>query len=132
MIAGVKRDHVKTVQTSDGKYVRYLDPKLRHEPLNQNGKPVGSQSVTWISLPYLCLEPYSGLLGANSSKSFPTPTLLQARYSRTARNRDMEQAVCQQKGAPKGLCFHIAQLWCLILDDCKYNPQPRPMRQQSC
>ncbi|KAK4043881.1 hypothetical protein C8A01DRAFT_12591, partial [Parachaetomium inaequale] len=117
MIAGVKRDHAKTIQTADLKYVRYLEPKLRHEPLLQDGKPVGSQAVTWISLPYFCLEPYSGLLGANSSKSFPTPTLLQARYSRTARNRDMEQAVCQQKGAPKGLCFHIAQLWCLILDD---------------
>ncbi|KAH6617426.1 hypothetical protein F5144DRAFT_596449 [Chaetomium tenue] len=118
MITGVKRDHTKTVQASDGKYARYLEPKLRHEPLLQDGKPAGSQAVTWVSLPYFSLEPYSGLLAtANSPKSLATPTLLQARYSRTRRARDMEQAVCQQGGAPKGHCFHVAQLWCLVLDN---------------
>ncbi|KAH6842412.1 hypothetical protein B0I37DRAFT_392979 [Chaetomium sp. MPI-CAGE-AT-0009] len=107
MITGVKRDHTRTVQASDGKYARYLEPKLRHEPLMQDGKPVGSRAVTWVSLPYFSLEPYSGLLdAANRPKSLATPTLLQARYSRTTRVRDMEQAVCQQGGAPKGHCFH--------------------------
>lgn len=119
MITGVKRDHTKTVQVSDGKYARYLEPKLRHEPLLQDGKPAGSRAVTWVSLPYFSLEPYSGLQAtANSPKSLATPTLLQARYSRTRRARDMEQAVCQHGGAPKGHCFHVAQLWCLVLDSC--------------
>jgi hypothetical protein len=120
MITGVKRDHTKTVQASDGKYARYLDPKLRHEPLVEDGKPVNSRTVTWVSLPYFSLESYSGLLEtANSPKSLlATPTLLQARYSRTTRARDMEQAVCEQGGAPKGHCFHVAQLWCLVLDNC--------------
>ena len=119
MITGVKRDHIKTVQASDGKYARYLEPKLRHEPLMEDGKPVGSRAVTWVSLPYFSLEPYSGLLETvNSPKSLATPTLLQARDSRSTRARDMEQAVCQQGGAPKGHCFHVAQLWCLVLDNC--------------
>jgi hypothetical protein len=125
MLASVKRDHVMSVQTSEGRYVRYLEPKLRHDPLVSDGKPLGSQTVTWICLPYFSLEPYSGLLAADNPNSFPTPTLLQARFSRTTRNRDLEQAVCRLKGAPQGVCFHIAQLWCLILDNCTGHPAPR-------
>ncbi|KAK4149610.1 hypothetical protein C8A00DRAFT_18724 [Chaetomidium leptoderma] len=117
MVNNIKRGSATTVQASDMKYVRRMEPKLRHETLLSEGKVLGSRSVTWVCLPYFSLEPYSGLLGANSTKSFPTPTLLQARYPRTARNRDMQQAVCQQKGVSRGLCFHISQLWCLILDN---------------
>lgn len=132
MITGVKRDHIKTVQVSDGKYARYLEPKLRHEPLLEDGKPVRSRTVTWVSLPYFSLEPYSGLLEtANSPGSFATPTLLQSRYSRTTRARDMEQAVCQQGGGPKGHCFHIAQLWCLVLNSCTCNSTNYPSDQSN-
>ncbi|KAK4246307.1 hypothetical protein C7999DRAFT_15548 [Corynascus novoguineensis] len=117
MLTSIKRDNATTVQVSDGKYVRCLEPGLRHDSLTLDGKVLGSRSVTWISLPYFSLEPYSGLLSGSSTKGFPTPTLLQAKYPRTIRSRDMEQAVCQQKGVPKGNCFHVSQLWCLILDN---------------
>lgn len=127
LITSVKRDHVKNVQASDGRYVRYLEPKLRHEPLASGGKPLGSQTATWICLPYFSLEPYSGLLATSNPKSFNPPTLLQARYSRTTRNRDMEQAVCRQKAAPQGVCFHVAQLWCLILDNCTDHLRPEKL-----
>ena len=118
MIASVKRDHLRTIQASDGRYVRSLEPKFRHDTLVSEGKVTGTQAVTWICLPYFSLEPYSGLLATGTSKSFPTPTLLQARFSTASQNRDMEQVVCQQSGAAQSLCFHVAQLWCLILDNC--------------
>lgn len=121
MIASVKRDHVKTTQASDGRYVRYLEPKSRHDALVSDENALGKQTVSWICLPYFSLEPYSGLLASGTPKSFPTPTLLQTRFSTIAQNRDMEQVVCQQKGASQGLCFHVAQLWCLVLDDCMYS-----------
>ncbi|KAL2127170.1 hypothetical protein VTI74DRAFT_11210 [Chaetomium olivicolor] len=117
MVANIKRDNVKTIQAADGRYVRYLEPKFRQDSLASGSQALASQTVTWICLPYFSLEAYSGFLGSNNPRAFPMPTLLQARYSRTTRNRDMEQAVCQQSGAPKGLCFHVAQLWCLILNN---------------
>ncbi|KAK3902205.1 hypothetical protein C8A05DRAFT_15710, partial [Staphylotrichum tortipilum] len=116
-IAKIKRDFVKQVQTLQGTYVRSLEPKFRHDPLILDGKAQSDQGVTWICLPYFSLEPYSGLLGAQNTKSFPTPTLLQARYSQTTRERDMEQVVCQRRGDAQHLCFHVSQLWCLILDN---------------
>ena len=119
-LANIKRDFVKQVQTLQGTYVRSLEPKFRHDPLISDGKPQSDQGVTWVCLPYFSLEPYSGLLGAQqNTKFFPTPTLLQARYSQTTRERDMEQVVCQRQGDPQRQCFHVSQLWCLILDNCE-------------
>lgn len=31
----------------------------------------------------------------------------------------MEQAVCQLGNANRGECFHIAQLWCVVIDNSK-------------
>ncbi len=118
-LANVKRDFVRKVQTLQGTYVRSLEPSFRHDPVIADVKPQRDQGVTWICLPYFSLEPYSGLLGAQNTKSFPTPTLLQARYSQTTRERDMEQVVCQKQRDPQRLCFHVSQLWCLILDNCE-------------
>ncbi len=124
MVGAIKRDFNTTVQTSDGKYARYLAPTLRFEPLMSEGKKLGSRSVTWIGLPYFSLEPYSGLSGTASTKCFATPTLLQTKYSRTTRAREMQQAVCQQKGegVSPAACFHVSQLWCLVLDNCTSSP----------
>lgn len=118
MIASIKRDNILKVQVSDGKYVQRLEPKLRHESLTVDGKVIDSRTVTWVSLPYIALQPYSGPLGDKNTSSYPTPTLLQLRDPRTNRNRDMQQAVCQQQGVAKNLCFYVPQLWCLILDNC--------------
>jgi len=77
-------------------------------------------TVTWVCLPYFTLEKYSGLQGAGeNSSAFPIETLLQVKFSRSGRERDMRQAVCQSKDTPPGLCFHVAQLWCLVVDNCE-------------
>jgi hypothetical protein len=46
-------------------------------------------------------------------------TLLQARFSLVQKQRDLQQAVCQLEDAATEHCFHIAQLWCLVLEDCE-------------
>lgn len=68
------------------------------------------QKVSWVCLPYLSLEPYSG--------EGSVQTLLQAHFSKVGRERDMQQAVCKMGEAPAGHCFHIAQLWCLVVGNC--------------
>jgi hypothetical protein len=122
LIASIKRDQVKIIQASNGRSVRHMEPKFRQQTLSSERSPreqtLTPRTVTWLCLPYFSLEPYSGLLGADNPKAFPNQTLLQAKFTRTARTRDMQQVVCGQQGAPKGFCFHIAQLWCLVLDNC--------------
>lgn len=38
----------------------------------------------------------------------------------------MKQAVCYLQNIPPEHCFHIAQVWFLILDDCKFFNSDRP------
>ncbi|GAB1316358.1 hypothetical protein MFIFM68171_06568 [Madurella fahalii] len=120
MIASIKRDHVRSIQTSTGCYVGSMEPKFIQNLLPLGSSPaeqaLAPRTVTWICLPYFTLERYSGLLSADNPRMFPIQTLLQAQFAGTTRERDMQQAVLHRKGSPEA-CFHIAQLWCLILDN---------------
>lgn len=100
--------------------MRHMDPKPVRVTIPPDGrKSQTSRSLTWLCVPYFSLEKYSGLLSASMASSFPIETLLQSEYARTTQERDMQQAVCQNGEAPEGCCFHIAQLWCIVLDNCK-------------
>lgn len=118
----LKQSSVKLIQTSTGKPVQHMEPGcfdylLPHDS-GVGGQTRTTRSVTWICLPYFSLEPYSGLLsGAENSSAFPVQTLLQAQFSRAAKERDMQQAVRQVAKAGPGLCFHISQLWCIIINN---------------
>lgn len=119
----VKLKYVKPIQFSESKTVRLMEPNIIQSTVPS---PTGRtkdlsarpRTVTWICLPYFSLEKYSGL---ESDASFPVQTLLQAQFSRSGRTRDMQQAVCKNKLAPPGYCFHIAQVWCVVLDNCKIS-----------
>ncbi|PNY27290.1 Uncharacterized protein TCAP_02785 [Tolypocladium capitatum] len=117
--AHVKKHSVKSRQNPKGSKVGYMDPRCFEVPLKKKLSPgrTSSGSAHWICIPYFSLQQYSGLLSASSLSSFPPQTLLQAQYSRTPQSRDMQQAVCQLGGVRRGECFHIAQLWCLVLDN---------------
>ncbi|KAK4168267.1 magnesium transport protein cora [Cladorrhinum sp. PSN259] len=120
MISLIRRNFIKRIQTADGGLVPHMEPRFTQIPIPTDGNLKQSfvpPSVSWLCLPYFTLENYSGLLAADSPSSFPTETLLQAKLPRTARDRDMQQAVRQQKGTPAGLCFHVSQLWCLVVDN---------------
>ena len=79
--------------------------------------PSRKRTITWICLPYLSIEPYSGIRSVTQSGDYPIRTLLQARRGEVRRQREMQQAVCQNGDAAKGECVHVAQVWCVILDD---------------
>lgn len=133
--ADVKRHAVKSRQNSKGAHVGYMDPRYFQVPLGgataakkkaqqqfaaPSWPPVEAAAVAaarWICLPYFALQRCAGLLSASSLASFPPLTLLQSHYSRTPQQRDLEQAVCELGAAPRGDCFHVAQLWCLVLDN---------------
>lgn len=126
--ADVKKICVRSRYNPKGAKVGYMEPRSIEIPLKSMAKKkTGANeeekgSARWISIPYFSLEQYSGLLSASNLASFPPQTLLQAQYSRNTAQRDMEQAVCQLGTAKRGQCFHISQLWCIVLDNSKEHP----------
>lgn len=97
-----------------------MDPTCIRRDIPSDGGTPNSQAatvraVTWVCIPYFRLESYSSL---DTASDFPVQTLLQTQFSRVTKARDMQQAVCRNKQAPAGYCFNIAQLWCLVLDNC--------------
>ncbi|KAH9206701.1 hypothetical protein DL95DRAFT_375096 [Leptodontidium sp. 2 PMI_412] len=91
----------------------FLQETLAGEKRPKNSK---ARTISWLCAPYFCLEKYSTLSGLKGS-SHPMRTLLQARFALVQKERDMKQAVCYLQNIPPEHCFHIAQVWFLILDD---------------
>lgn len=124
--ADVKKNCVRSRINPKGAKVGYMDPRSYEVPLKMMAKKSANAeqdlgSARWICIPYFSLELYSGLLGATNLASFPAQTLLQMQYSRNTPQRDMEQAVCQLGTGNRGECFHISQLWCIVIDNSKMS-----------
>lgn len=121
LLAEVKKNCTKTRQTSKGSSVKYLEPKLVQLQLlaedSVKATVPWTRTVSWIAVPYFSLQTYAGLLSATTSSDFPTQTLLQAQYSRITPERDKQQVVCQGDYSKEFECFHIAQVWCVVLDN---------------
>ena len=104
------------LQTSNGTDVRSMEPGFLQETLSPGDQPKEKSSrartVTWLCLPYFCLPGCSAVLSTSRPDSHPMQTLLQAQHS-------LGQTVSKVPSTPTGSCLHIAQIWCLILDDCK-------------
>lgn len=103
-----------------------MESGLLQETLSRGDRPkdkaLRPRTVTWFCMPYFCLEEYSGVLSGSRPDAHPMRTLMQARFSLVRMKRDMQQVVRSVNGTPEGFCFYIAQIWCLVLDDCKlYN-----------
>ena len=125
--AEVKKNFVKTRNSPDGKRVGYMEPRFLEKPVstakNDDAATADDSSkgtVKWFSIPYFVLKEYAGLLVASTPDVFPAVTLLQALYSRTTEQRDMDQAVRQLGIGEKKDCFHIAQLWGLVVQNSKF------------
>lgn len=126
MLARVRKTCVKSVLTSSGRYVQQMEPSCLQQAVPTSDATKSSRSlprtITWFCLPYFSLEQYSGLESADQP-SFPIQTLLQTQYSQVDRARDMQQIVRQRKGTlPGNMCFHVSQLWCLVVDNSNVNP----------
>jgi hypothetical protein len=117
------KNSLKSRYNPKGIKVGYAEPRVIEIPLKSFNKKMEADptlgSARWICIPYFSLEQYSGLLSASNLSLFPAQTLLQAQYSRNNVQRDMEQAVCQLGHAKRGECFHISQLWCVVIDNGK-------------
>jgi hypothetical protein len=118
----VKKNFVKSIPAANGSNVKHMEPKFLQILLPPNelskGPNDAKRTATWLCIPYFSLERYAGPLSTANNAAFPTQTLLQGQYSGVPPDRDMKQQVVRQLGhAPPDMCFHINQLWCIILDN---------------
>ncbi len=136
LLSRLKRDFLRPVQLFNNKRVHLMEPAFLHEtlPPDSQHKDIRRRSLFWMALPYFNLERYSGLesgAGAGGALPVPSQTLLQTRFAHVAKGRDMRQAVCRYGGNLRNeLCLHVAQLWCIVLDNCKApseNPHDKPV-----
>ncbi len=116
------RKNSKSKQKADGSYVKYMPPRKLQSPLPSDDSAKSQATyrrwITWLCIPYFSLEEYSGLLSSKNSAAYPNQTLWQAQYSGNPQERDMKQIVCQINKGSKS-CFHISQLWAIVLDTCE-------------
>ncbi|KAK6856541.1 hypothetical protein PG995_006728 [Apiospora arundinis] len=122
----VKREAVKLRLTPEGKNVSHMDPKTLRvtipaddsRPTPQRSRRVGSSErhITWVCIPYLSLETYTDSSLVQSETQFPIETMLQSKFARTSKAREKQQVLWQRNQSGGDECFHIAQLWCVIVD----------------
>lgn len=127
LLAGVRKTCIKSLTNRKGSYSN-MEPKVVSQRLQTDENTSSSQSsqprtVYWMNLPFFYLKRYSS--ETPTTKAFPVQTLMQADNSRNSRERDMKQAIQRIKSAeadvPKDACFHITQIWCVIVDNCEFN-----------
>jgi hypothetical protein len=120
LFSRVRRKFDKAFQTSGGTKASFMMPAVVTENIAGVQKaPMSRVEATWMCLPYFCLQKYSGASSGLHPSSHPIRTLLQARFSSVKKDRDMQQAVCRLPSTPSEHCFHIAQVWCIVLNECK-------------
>ncbi|KAK2624167.1 hypothetical protein QTJ16_006117 [Diplocarpon rosae] len=127
LLSRVKKGYDKPLQTSTRTRTRYMVPSFLQDTLSEERRPKTSRvrTVSWICIPYFCLEKYSTATGLRAS-THQMRTLLQARFALTQKERDMKQAVQGLGNTPPEHCYHIAQIWFLIIDDTMIVSCARP------
>ncbi|KAK0122467.1 hypothetical protein ONS95_010699 [Cadophora gregata] len=118
ILGRARRGYDKPLQTSTKAKSRFMVPSFLQDNVSEEKRSVSSKAkaISWLCVPYFCLEKYSAPSGLKTS-SHPMRTLLQARFALVQKERDMKQAVCYLQNIPAENCFHIAQVWFIILDD---------------
>ncbi|KAK2765748.1 mg2+ transporter [Colletotrichum kahawae] len=117
LLRDVKRRSCKTKKTAAGTH-QYITPGTMVRALESDDltKSLTSpiRSVRWINISFFHLKKYSSEI--QHPTSAPAVTLMQANFSQHPRARDMQQVV-QAQGAPADHCFHISQLWAIVVND---------------
>jgi len=128
-LLGEVRKSSKVKHTSNGNRVKYMPPRCIHSKLvseedNKSQTP-RRRTLTWLCIPYFSLEQYTGLTSTKDDGAYPNQTLWQAQFSANPSERDLQQIVCQLGNSPPKSCFHISQLWCIVVDNGKCRATSR-------
>lgn len=116
LLKDVKR-YEKPLQTSQGirgSYVEAVCSSIEPEDGKQD-----EPGMIFLCLPYFVLASLSKQSPSQRPETHQLRTLLQYSRGHTSRSRDLQQAVCHLDHSPKGQCFHVSYLWCLVIGNGK-------------
>lgn len=118
LLEQVKTLHEIPVVTPKGVHGMEMEANVAEAMVSQKGGGKGrKQKMLLICIPYFHLASYSPEIPSNSTHLHPMKTLLQSNYSGVSKQRDLRQVVCALGLPQKGHCFHVPQLWCLVISD---------------
>lgn len=109
---------LRTLQGQRGYYLAPIFNEVRTP--NKTRRQPEKKSFWLLCIPYFSLGKYSSKVLSKSSSSHPVRTLLQSQYPSVSKERDMQQAVSLAAETPKDYCYHVPQLWSLIINDSTY------------
>ena len=118
LLEDVKR-YEKSLQSSQGmqgSYVETVCSQIEPEDVKKD-----EPQVVFLCLPYFELASLSRQSPSHLRGTHQLRTLLQYSHGHISKSRDLQQAVCHLNQAPKGHCFHISYLWCLIIGSGKFE-----------
>jgi hypothetical protein len=128
LLRKVKNKYDSPLQVANRPTIRIMEPGFltgvewpADEQTAMQRNRTSATNVAWICFPYFSLEQYQGLFANPKKGAHPMHTLLQTRSTLVGRERETKQAVCQVSDNQEKLCFHVGQLWCLVIDDCELH-----------
>lgn len=118
----VRRKFEHQIPTSGNTKGKYLEPTVTStDPASSRQKGNTSSRIQFLCIPYFHLKHFTTHRFSVTSDIHPIRTLLQIQHPSTSPKRDMQQAVCQLDYTRKRHCFHVPQLWCLMIDNGALN-----------
>jgi hypothetical protein len=118
----VRKDLETSIRSHRGVIGNFMKPAYINIRGDSSALDDASDSgYIFCSVPYTQLAQYSSLDKLSKPQLHPRRTLLQTKYPSTTMQRDLQQVVCNINGTPAGHCFHMPNLWCLIINDSKQD-----------
>ena len=126
VLGQVQESFDRPLQTRRGKG-RYMEPGVHQHLDMDRRKPLNTNSVLWLNLPFFCYEKGTEIELPDGSSSHPMWALLQRLYQSSRTNRDKDQVVCKVTKNDGHYFFHLSQLWCLVIHNCQLSLHHIPL-----
>lgn len=99
---------------SESVEIGHIKPGFHHQPMDAKSKPRKTAALTWICLPYFTSEPYPQRTRTPTlPMHHPELTLLQSRWGKTSRKRELDQVACAEQRSDT--CIVVPQTWILLV-----------------
>ena len=114
-------DFEKPISTLQGQGGHFRLPSFIEsiKKINKQDLPK-KKKIRLLCIPYFSLEKYTSRELPSGSSGYPVRSLLQLSYPFDSRERDMQQATALAGTSSEGCCFHVPQLWSLVIENSAF------------
>ena len=128
LLESVKETREMPIVTPSGTGGRYMQPHVSNIAGNTGRikklKHGDERKVLLICIPYFHLAPYYQTSSLVIPSAHPMRSLIQSSYEQIPKHRDLKQAVCNVAQSRKGSCYHVPQIWCLVINRSTATSSP--------